>query len=75
MILFVTQAVWVFIVRIWVLWCAIWVYLKSLNESPSLVRFGSILLSYSKTINTKVVSFLTYILNAVSKKLYNFVVW
>jgi len=39
-------------------WCAIWVYLKSLNGSPyNLVLFGLILSSHSKTINDKFVSF------------------
>jgi len=75
MILFAASAFWVFIARIWVFWCAIWVYLKSLNGSPSVVLFASILLSYLKTINAKVFSFLTYILNTVIKKLYNFVAW
>jgi len=32
--LFVTQTFWVFIVRIRFFWCAIRVYLKSLNGSP-----------------------------------------
>jgi len=59
MFLFVTQAFWVFIVRIWFFWCGIWVYLKSLNGSPlNAVLFGSILLIHSKTINAKVVSML-----------------
>ena len=35
MYLFVTKAFWVFIVRVWLFWCAIWVYLKSLNGSPA----------------------------------------
>jgi len=35
MFLFVTQAFWVFIVRIWLFWCAIGVYLKSLNGNPA----------------------------------------
>jgi len=34
MFLFVTQAFWVFIVRILFFWCEICVYLKSLNGSP-----------------------------------------
>jgi len=33
--LFVTQAFWVFIVRICFFWCAIWVNLKSLSGSPA----------------------------------------
>ena len=33
MFLFVILTSWVFIVRIGIFWCAIWVYLKSLNGS------------------------------------------
>jgi len=40
------------------------------------VLFGSIHLGHSKTTNAKVAGFLkTYMLNAVSKKLYNFDAW
>ena len=42
MFLFVTQALWVSIVRILFFWCAIWVYLKS----PGL-SMGHIYLSHS----------------------------
>ena len=35
MFLFVAQAFWVFIVRICFFWCAIWVYLKSMNGGPA----------------------------------------
>ena len=31
MFLFVIQAFWVFILRMWVFWCAVGDYLKSLN--------------------------------------------
>jgi len=35
MFLLVTQAFYVFIVRMWDFWCAVGVYLKSLNGSPA----------------------------------------
>ena len=31
MFLFITQGFWVCIVRMWVFWCAVGVYLKSVN--------------------------------------------
>jgi len=42
--------------------------------SYSMVLFGSILLSHSKTVNAQVISFLIlqYMLKVVIKKLYNF---
>jgi len=46
MFLFVAQTFLIFIVRIWVFCCAIWVYLKSLNGSPESVGlFRSLLMS------------------------------
>jgi len=75
MFLFLTQAFWVFIVRICFFRFRIWAYLKSLNGDPqSVMLFDSILLSHSKKVNAKVVSFLNLhrLLIAVIKKVYNF---